>query len=189
MAYDIINSYNKYLSGEYQLRAEAKIVSTDNINTEFEAPPGLAWLGGLEVGDEVAMYNMHDNKCDVENKERYDKHMFAKNVPIENLEFSTDDYKLLSGEKRYNIIEYMQRVLGYTPSQRERHFESGSLEVLIYLQSRVFPVLLVIDILYLVYKIRSKKFGFVSLVMNGIMCITSTYCLIYVLGLINLFNT
>lgn len=189
MASEMIISYNKYLSGEYQLRAEAKIVSTDTINTEFEAPPGLAWLDEFEVGDEVIMYNMHDNKCNIENREQYDKNMLAQNVPIENLEFSTDDYKLLSGEKRYNIIEYVQRVFGYTPSQREKQFESGSLEILIYLQSRIFSVLLVIDILYLVYKIISKKFGFVSLVMNGIMCITSTYCLIYVLGLINLFNS
>jgi len=189
VASEMIISYNKYLSNEYQLRAEAKIVSTDHINTNIESLPGIASLSRFEVGDEVTMYNMHDNKCDIENRESYYENMFAKNVPIENLEFSTDDYKLLSGEKRYNIIEYVQRVLGYTPSQREKHFESGSLEVLIYLQSRVFPVLLVVDILYVIYKIKSKKFGFVSLVTNAIMCLTSTYCLFYVIGLINLFNS
>jgi|GEM_PF-1760319 len=189
MAFDMINSYNKYLSGEYQLRAEAKIVDTHNINFEYESFPHFDSLGRLEVGHEVYMYNMHDNKCDIEYRDRYE-YIFAKDVPIENLEFSTDDYKLLSGEKRYNIIEYAQRVLGYTSNQRVNSFVSGTLETIIYIQSRIFLVLLVIDILYVIYKIKSKKFGFVSLVMNGIMHVTSTYCLlIIVLWRIYLLNS
>jgi hypothetical protein len=183
MAYDMIDSYNKYFSGEYQLQAEAKIVDMDHINYVVESFPGLAWIGGLEVGDEVTMYNIHDNKCDIENRERYDVYIYAKDVPIENLECTTDDYKLLSGEKRYSITEYVQRVLGYTPSQTEKCFFSGRLEIILYQQFRVFLVLLVIDIVYVIYKIRSKTFVVLSMIMNGIMCITSSFCLLnYIIG-------
>ena len=40
MAYDMIDSYNKYFSGEYQLQAEAKIVDMDHINYVVESFPG-----------------------------------------------------------------------------------------------------------------------------------------------------
>ena len=184
---DIVKSYNLYLSGEYQLRVEARIINFDNINF-LNGNPGrdysIPTLIEKQVGTEVYIFNLHSGTCDIDYRDKYDRRAYANNVPIENLEVTTDDYKLLSGEKRYSITEYLQRIITYTPIQMKKWLPSGALEKKIWEQFRVFAFLLIFDLLYIIYKTKSKKYEFTSLVMNGIMYISSTLCLlISVLGI------
>lgn len=177
---DVIVCYNKYLSGEYQLRAEAKIVNTGDIDF-INYVPGQDYLCHVPVpdgvGTEVYMYNIHNNKCDIYYDQSY-YYLRAKDVSLNDLSYNSNDYKLLTGEKQYNLFEYMQRVLGYTPLQLKNGFTSGTLEDKIYQQIRVFSVLLVFDFIYVIYKFISKKKNYVSRILNGIMYVSSTFCLL-----------
>ena len=177
---DVIRCYNKYLSGEYQLRAEAKIVDMAHIDF-INYYPGRDYLshtlpsGGVENG--VYMYNIHDNECDLYYNDGYIL-LRAKDVSLDDLSYSSHDYKLLTGEKRYNLYEYMQRIITYTPTQMTMRFPSGTLEKEIHQYSRAFSILLIFDFLYVLYKVRSKRMDAFNHIMNGVMYISSTYCLL-----------
>jgi len=177
---DVINCYGKYLSGEYQLKAEAKIV--DNVDLhfidDFHGKELVSPIkGGLELGTEVYMYNIHDEKCDLDYMNST-LSLHAYDVPIQDLSYRSYDYKLLTGEKGYNLNEYMQRINKYTPKQLEYGFTSGLLEIRIYQNIRVFSVLIIFDSIYVIYKLISKKKNYVSCIMNGIMYVSSTFCLL-----------
>ena len=182
---DVIRCYNKYLSGEYQLRAEAKIVNMENIDF-INYYPGRDYLCHTlppnGVKDGVYMYNIHNNKCDIRYNSSY-MYVEAKDVSLKDLSYSSYDYKLLTGEKRYNLYEYMLRINSYTPNQMKKWFPSGILEKKIYQYFRVLSMLLIFDLLYLIFKLKSKKVDFISCFMNGIMYTSSTFCL-----LISVFN-
>ena len=183
---DIQYCYSFYLSNKYQLCAEATIVNLENINFQ-NGNPGRDYsyptLVGSQVGTKVYIYNIHEGTCDLIYIGEYDR-SYAKDVPLNNLAYSTDDYKLLSGEKRYNILEYMQRIIGYTPDQIENGIVSGNLEKKIYQYFRVLSVLFIFDFLYVIYKIRSKKLTAFGHFMNGLMYVSSSFCLIIsVLGI------
>jgi len=177
---DVIKCYNKYLSGEYQLRAEATIVSLENTYFEDRNPYksfGYTPIRNIKIGADVYAYNMRSNKCDIEY--RYsDEYWVAQDVPVENLEISTDDNKLLSGEKRYSIIEYMQRIFNYTPGQIKNRFPGGALEYSIPQSTHAFAILLIFDFIYVIYKAISKTVDTFDHIMNGIMYVSSTFCLL-----------
>jgi hypothetical protein len=178
---DVIRCYNKYLSGEYQLEAEATI-SVDYVYL-MDSFHGREYihLGSL-VGTEVYMYNIHEDKCDVRRKDA--GYVYADNVSLEDLSYNSEDYELLSGEKRLDFSEYMQRIFHYTPEQKRNGFPSGYLEIKIPPFSRAFAALLVFDFVYVIYKAASKKMNFFGHIMNGIMYVSSTFCLlISVLGI------
>ncbi len=177
---DVINCYNKYLSGEYQLMAEAKIV--DNVDLhfidDFHGKELVSPIkGGLELGTEVYMYNIHDEKCDLDYMNST-LSLHAYDVPIQDLSYNSYDYKLLTREKRYSLYEYMKRINKYTPNQINHGFISGALEKKIYQNIRVFSVLLFFDLIYVIYKLISKKKNYISRIMNGIMYVSSTFCLL-----------
>ena len=189
LACDIVKCYNLYLSGEYKLKAEATIISLENTYFEDRNPYksfGYTPIRNIKIGADVYAYNMSSNKCDIEY--RYsDEYWVAQDVPVENLEISTDDNKLLSGEKRYSIIEYMQRISNYTPGQIKNRFPGGALEYSIPQSTRAFTILLIFDFIYVIYKAKSKKVNTFSHIMNGIMYVSSTFCLlISVLRICNL---
>ena len=182
---DVIRCYNKYLSGEYQLRAEAKIVNTEDIHL-INGVRGQDYLCSAQLpngAETVAyMYNIHNKKCDIHYEDGV-RYIFAKDVPVEYLAYDSRDYKLLTGEKRYNLYEYMQRINKYTLRQLNYGYTSGILEKKIYQYVRVFSILLIFDFIYVIYKAISKTVDTFDHIMNGLMYVSSTFCL-----LISVFN-
>ena len=177
---DVINCYGKYLSGEYKLKAEAKIVDTEDIHL-INGVRGQDYLCSAQLpngAETVAyMYNIHNKKCDIHYEDGV-RYIFAKDVPVEDLAYDSRDYKLLTGEKRYNLYEYMQRINKYTLRQLNYGYTSGILEKKIYQYVRVFSILLIFDFIYVIYKAKSKKVNTFSHIMNGLMYVSSTFCLL-----------
>ena len=182
---DVINCYGKYLSGEYKLKAEAKIVDTEDIHL-INGVRGQDYLCSAQLpngAETVAyMYNIHNKKCDIHYEDGV-RYIFAKDVPVEDLAYDSRDYKLLTGEKRYNLYEYMQRINKYTLRQLNYGYTSGILEKKIYQYVRVFSILLIFDFIYVIYKAISKTVDTFDHIMNGLMYVSSTFCL-----LISVFN-
>ena len=182
---DVINCYGKYLSGEYKLKAEAKIVDTEDIHL-INGVRGQDYLCSAQLpngAETVAyMYNIHNKKCDIHYEDGV-RYIFAKDVPVEYLAYDSRDYKLLTGEKRYNLYEYMQRINKYTLRQLNYGYTSGILEKKIYQYVRVFSILLIFDFIYVIYKAISKTVDTFDHIMNGLMYVSSTFCL-----LISVFN-
>jgi hypothetical protein len=182
---DVIRCYNKYLSGEYQLKAEARIVNPEDIHF-INGVRGQDYLCSAQLpnGAEtvIYMYNIHDKKCDIHYEDGV-RYIYAKDVRVEDLAYDSRDYKLLTGEKRYNLYEYMQRINKYTPRQLNYGYISGTLEKKIYQYVRVFSILLIFDSIYVIHKLISRKNNLIRFIMNGIMYVSSTFCL-----LISVFN-
>ncbi len=177
---DMIRCYNKYLSGEYQLRAEAKIVNPEDIHL-INGVRGQDYLCSAQLpngAETIAyMYNIHDKKCDIHYEDGV-RYIFAKDVPVEDLAYDSRDYKLLTGEKQYNLYKYMQRINKYTPRQLNYGYISGTLEKKIYQYVRVFSILLIFDLIYVIYKAISKTVDTFDHIMNGLMYVSSTFCLL-----------
>ena len=177
---DVIRCYNKYLSGEYQLRAEAKIVNPEDIHL-INGVRGQDYLCSAQLpngAETVAyMYNIHNKKCDIHYEDGV-RYIFAKDVPVEYLAYDSRDYKLLTGEKRYNLYEYTQRINKYTPRQLNYGYISGTLEKKIYQYIRVFSILLIFDLINVIHKLISRKNNLIRFIMNGIMYVSSTFCLL-----------
>jgi hypothetical protein len=177
---DVIRCYNKYLSGEYQLEAEATIASLKNVNL-INGVRGQDYLqpvtSGIEVGTKVYMHNIHDKKCDIIYRAS-GTIVYANDVPLEALSYNSEDYELLTGEKQYSFTEYMQRILNYTHEQLMYGFAGGALEYNISTFTPVYSVLLIFDIIYVIYKAVSKKLTGFGHFMNGLMYVSSSLCMI-----------
>lgn len=173
-----LECYHEYQDNNYKLVTAAKIISIENI----DSANGDHTLVEGQVGTEVYMHKIKDNACDIFYKEGDDVVYFS-DIPLENLSYNHNEYEVLAGDK-LNIYEYFLRIIGYSPSQVMNGFVGGTLEKKVYQYFYVSSILLIFDVLYVVYKIKSKKFEVVSLVMNAIMCTTSTFwVLINVLGI------
>ena len=178
-----LDCYISYQENHIVLVTTAKIVSLENIDsTNWDYTLG-------QIGTEVGIYNIKGNKCDICYKDTSYKffkihdEIYYRDMPLENLSYNQDEYEELTG-KKLSVFGYFYRIIRYTPNQAMHGFVGADLERKVYQYFYVLSVLLIFDVLYLAYKIKSKKFEVISLFMNGIMCVANTFWLfINVLGI------
>ena len=119
-------SYNKYLSGEYYFRVQAKVLAASNADDWMESVEGFEAVSNIDytipknrllylnAGSTVYAYGPHDGLCTV---------LFGKEViediPISNLQFEKDDAAYFYGTKKYTYKEYIDLLKGLTDKQEK----------------------------------------------------------------------